>query len=96
MATALITGATAGIGAAEGITGVRVLAICPGWTRTELHARSGSDSPEASSSWWLDADQVVDQALADRDRGRTRSVPGTRYKALLAAVDALPHAFTRC
>ncbi|GLZ44875.1 dehydrogenase [Actinomycetospora sp. NBRC 106375] len=62
--------------AAEGITGVRVLAVCPGWTRTELHARSGSDSPEASSSWWLDADQVVEQALADRDRGRTRSVPG--------------------
>ncbi|MEJ2889524.1 SDR family NAD(P)-dependent oxidoreductase [Actinomycetospora aeridis] len=76
-------------------TGVQAMAVCPGWTHTELHQRSGSDCPEDSSAWWLEADEVVDTALRDLARGRTRSVPGRRYRLLLAAVDAMPHAFTR-
>lgn len=76
-------------------TGVSALAVCPGWTRTELHRRSGNESPDAGSAWWLDADEVVDTALQDLARGRTRSVPGRRYRLLLAAADALPRSLTR-
>jgi uncharacterized protein len=86
---------TAEIAAELAGTGVSALAVCPGWTHTELHERSGSACPDAGSAMWLDADEVVDTALSDLARGRTRSVPGRRYRLLLAAVDALPRAFTR-
>lgn len=71
-------------------TRVSVVAVCPGWTRTELHRRSGNDSPDASSNWWLSADEVVDQALADLARRRTRSVPGLRYRLLYRMAQVLP------
>jgi hypothetical protein len=76
-------------------TGVRALAVCPGWTRTELHARSGSESPDASSGWWLDADDVVARALSDLDRNRVVSVPGLRYRLIRELRDALPGQFAR-
>jgi short-subunit dehydrogenase len=76
-------------------TGVSIAVVCPGWTRTELHRRSGNESPAASSKWWLDADEVVRQALADLARGRTRSVPGRRYRVLLRLAETLPRGLTR-
>lgn len=75
-------------------TGVSVMAVCPGWTRTELHQRSGSECPAPTSGWWLDADEVVEQALSDLARGRRRSVAGRRYRMALAATEALPRMFT--
>ena len=39
---------------------------------------------------WLDADRLVRDALADLDRGKSVSVPGTRYKAITAVVRHLP------
>jgi short-subunit dehydrogenase len=76
-------------------TGVRVLACCPGWTRTELHTRSGSDSPSASSNWWLAPDAVVDRALSDLDRGRVVSVPGFRYRLIRTLRDLTPRQLGR-
>lgn len=71
-------------------TRVSAMAVCPGWTRTELHRRSGNDCPHPASGWWLEADAVVDQALSDLAKGRTRSVAGTRYRLLYRTVLALP------
>lgn len=71
-------------------TGVSITVVCPGWTRTELHRRSGNDSPDASSGWWLSADEVADQALADLVKRRTRSVPGLRYRLLYRMAEVLP------
>lgn len=71
-------------------TKVSVIAACPGWTRTELHRRSGNDSPDPGSGWWLDAPAVVDRTLSDLARGRTRSVTGTRYRVLYRAFQCLP------
>ena len=71
-------------------THVSAIAVCPGWTRTELHRRSGNDCPDPASGWWLDADAVVDQALADLAKGRTRSVPGSRYRLVYRATLLLP------
>lgn len=71
-------------------TRVSAIAVCPGWTRTELHRRSGNDCPDPASGWWLDADAVVDQALADLAKGRTRSVAGSRYRLVYRATQLLP------
>lgn len=75
--------------------GVRVLATCPGFTRTEFHDRAQMDMSAVPSRMWLDADDVVREALADLDRGRALSIPGRQYKALLVATRLVPPGLQR-
>jgi uncharacterized protein len=76
-------------------SGVRILALCPGFTKTEFHARVGDDMKTLPDALWLKADRVVADCLRDLRRGRPRSVPGLAYKALLAAPRLLPRALLR-
>jgi short-subunit dehydrogenase len=71
-------------------TGVRVTALCPGFTRTEFHARAEMDVSGIPERLWLDADDVVRVALRDLDAGKVLSVPGAQYKALVAGGRVLP------
>ncbi|MFC1430732.1 SDR family NAD(P)-dependent oxidoreductase [Streptacidiphilus sp. N1-3] len=71
-------------------TGVRLLALCPGFTRTEFHQRAEVDMSEVGGWMWLSADRVVDDALRDLARGRSVSVPSRRYKVLVAAARKAP------
>ncbi|MBC3841614.1 SDR family oxidoreductase [Streptacidiphilus sp. 4-A2] len=71
-------------------TGVRVLALCPGFTRTEFHGRGGIDMSALRGWMWLDSEQVVDEALRDLARGRSVSVPALRYKAMVALTRKVP------
>lgn len=76
-------------------TGVRVVSLCPGFTKTEFHERVDDDMSSLPDVMWLDADRVVADCLRDLRRGRTRSVPGIAYKALLAVPHLLPAALLR-
>jgi len=76
-------------------TGVRITAVCPGFTRTEFHARAQADMSGTPSWMWLDADRVVAEGLADARAGVVVSVPSKRYKALLMLVRVLPRAVVR-
>lgn len=71
-------------------TGVRVMALSPGFTRTEFHARSGTDAGGVRPWLWLDADDVAREAFDDLAAGRPVSVPGRRYRALVETVRHLP------
>ncbi|WP_263169581.1 SDR family NAD(P)-dependent oxidoreductase [Streptomyces sp. SCSIO ZS0520] len=73
-------------------TGVRLMALCPGFVRTEFHERAGMGTENIPRWMWLDADKLVAAALADLSRGRTLSVPDPRYKALLGVVKLAPRA----
>ncbi|MGY1770062.1 SDR family NAD(P)-dependent oxidoreductase [Blastococcus sp. SYSU D00813] len=74
--------------------GVRVMALCPGYTRTEFHQRIGQE--RSGPAWlWMDADQVVDAALADLARGRVLSIPGAVYKGIYAATRIVPPSLVR-
>jgi short-subunit dehydrogenase len=70
--------------------GVRVMALLPGFTRTEFHERMDVARESAPSWMWLDADRLVTEALRDLERGRTISVPSKRYKALAALAKYTP------
>ena len=66
-------------------TGVRCMALCPGFTHTEFHQRADVDTADIPSWMWLNVDQVVDTALRDLARGVPVSIPGAQYKVLAAA-----------
>lgn len=71
-------------------TGVHVSALCPGFTRTEFHARAGMDPDKIPDRLWMEADEVVAIGLRDHRRGRAVSIPGVQYKALVAASRLVP------
>ncbi|GLW11834.1 dehydrogenase [Microtetraspora sp. NBRC 13810] len=75
-------------------TGVRVMALCPGFVRTEFHQRAGMDTTAIPGFLWLDADRVVRDAMRDLALGKPVSVPSLRYKAIVAAGRLIPRAVT--
>ena len=70
--------------------GVRVMALCPGYTRTEFHERAGINTTKTPDWMWLDADGVVRDGLRDLRRGKAVSVPNWKYKVAAAAIRHLP------
>lgn len=72
--------------------GVRVMAVCPGYTHTDFHARLGlAKGEEGIPSWlWLEAPRVVEESLRDVARGKSVSVPSRRYTAIYTAARLAP------
>lgn len=71
-------------------SGVRLMALCPGFVRTEFHERAGMGTDNIPNWMWLDADKLVASALTDLTRGKTVSIPDPRYKALMGLVKVAP------
>ncbi len=76
-------------------SGVRVQALCPGFTRTEFHQRGGMRMRGMPDLAWLDADELVATSLRDLRRGRVVSIPSARYKAVAAVLRFAPKALVR-
>jgi len=67
------------------IRGVRVVAVCPGYVRTDLHRRAGLDHLTKSvPGWmWLTPEDVVRATMRALGRGKTVVVPGLVYRIAL-------------
>jgi uncharacterized protein len=70
--------------------GVRVMALCPGFVRTEFHDRMGDPMNGIPGPMWLDADDVVRAGLAALRKGKPISVPSLRWKTVLAVSRLAP------
>jgi short-subunit dehydrogenase len=75
-------------------SGVRAMALCPGFTHTEFHQRAQVSTNDIPGWMWLNADDVVKTALRDLRRGLPVSIPGAQYKALTAATRYVPRSIT--
>ncbi len=69
--------------------GVKVMALCPGFTKTEFHERM--QVRRGDGFMWLDADFLVRKSLEDFEKGRAFSIPGAQYKTIIALTRAIPN-----
>lgn len=68
-------------------TGVRVQALCPGFTYTGFHDTeeyADMDRSEVPRALWLSAEYVVDTSLAALGRRSVVCVPSWKYRAIVA------------
>jgi short-subunit dehydrogenase len=89
-AKAWVTFFTQGLASELDGSGVRAVAVCPGFVRTEFHERAAIDIDRSSDTWWLEVDVVVDQAMDDLRDGKVLSVAGRSYRALAAGTHLVP------
>ncbi|MCP3422308.1 SDR family NAD(P)-dependent oxidoreductase [Nocardioides pinisoli] len=76
-----------------GSRGVKVMALCPGFTKTEFHQRM--EVKRGEGFMWLDVEFLVRTSLEDFDKGRAYSIPGAQYKAIRALTAVIPNRVLR-
>jgi short-subunit dehydrogenase len=74
-------------------TGVHVLCVCPGLTRTEFQERAAVDVSRVPSFAWMSAEEVADQAVRAVGRGPVL-VNGLLNGLMASGMRLLPHGLT--
>lgn len=69
-------------------TGVKVQAVLPCATRTEIFERSGKSLDDFPAEWIMEPGDLVDAALAGLDRGETVTIPSLPDAGQWEAMDA--------
>ncbi len=75
--------------------GVTVLALMPGFTRSEFQDRSRSGTERLPAFVWMSPDRVARSALHALARGRATFVPGVGYRAFAAVSRVAPWGLAR-
>jgi hypothetical protein len=76
-------------------SGVKISALCPGFTRTEFHKRGRMKMNGLPSFMWLDADKLVAKSWKDAQSNKPISIPGWQYKLLVALIAITPRSIIR-
>ena len=70
---------------------IRVMAICPGWVRTEFFDHAVTDDTITYYNRYYDSDEVVKRALEDMRKGKDVSVCGFPTRMQVRLTKLLPH-----
>lgn len=92
---AWVTSFTESIGMDVRRRGVRVLAVHPGFVRTEFHERAGIDMSRRSAWMYVPITTVVDESLRALWAGKTVVTPGRLYKTLVGVARVMPRGLVR-
>jgi short-subunit dehydrogenase len=92
---AWVTMFSEGLAVQLGDSGVRVTAICPGFTRTEFHERAAADMAHVPERMWLAAPDVVREGLAGAFAGKPLVIPTRQYRTLVTASRIVPRQLLR-
>jgi short-subunit dehydrogenase len=76
-------------------SGVKVSALCPGFTRTEFHERGRMKMGGLPKFMWLNSDKLVEQSWKDVVANKPVSIPGWQYKLLVGVISTVPRKFVR-
>jgi short-subunit dehydrogenase len=74
---------------------VTVQALCPGYTLSEFHDRTGTDRSAIPSAMWMTPDSIVKASLEAFAERKLIVIPGWRYKLLMGFIRAIPGAWVR-
>lgn len=70
---------------------IRVMAVCPGWVRTEFFDHAVQDDTITYYNRYYDPDQVIRRAMRDMKKGKDVSICGFPIRAQVLATKLLPH-----
>jgi short-subunit dehydrogenase len=76
-------------------SGVRVQALCPGLTHTEIFEKAGAEVSSLPAFLWMEPRAVVAESLAALARGTLVCVPGLGNRALASLSQLVPHEVSR-
>ncbi|MDR0488061.1 MAG: SDR family NAD(P)-dependent oxidoreductase [Propionibacteriaceae bacterium] len=76
-------------------TGVKVMAVLPGWVKTEFHSRAGVKAHSLPDIVWIDVDVLATTALKHLDAGKVLSVPTAKWAFAVWVGHILPRRATR-
>ena len=68
-----------------------MIAVCPGWVRTEFFDRAVKDDTITYYNKFFTSDEVVRRAVYDMYRGKDVSVCGASIRAQVLLTKLLPH-----
>lgn len=71
--------------------GIKVMAVCPGWVKTDFFDRAATDDTITYYNCFATAQEVVTRALKDMEKGRDVSVCKSQVRWQVRAVKHLPH-----
>ena len=71
--------------------GIKVMAVCPGWVRTDFFERAVVDDTITYYNKYFTPQEVVERALRDMKKGKDVSVCGASVRAQVTLTKLLPH-----
>ena len=71
--------------------GIHVMAVSPGWVKTEFFDRAVTDNTITYYNRYYEADEVVDRAIRDMAKGKDLSICGASVRGQVLLTKLLPH-----